>query len=71
MTHSRRPWSQEAQELVESRVPDAEIARRTGHAIKTVQDHRRALGFRPFNQRRNWTRRDWLLADAAGLDFSR
>ena len=68
---TRRPWSQEAQEMIERRVPDAEIARATGCALKTVQDHRRALGWKPYNQRQNWTRRDWLMRDAAGLDFLR
>jgi len=57
--------------MVERRVPDAEIARATGCALKTVQDHRRALGFKPFNQRQGWSRRDWLMHDAAGLDFQR
>lgn len=66
-----RAWSPEAQAMVESRVPDAEIARLTGCALKTVQDHRRALGFKPFNQRQGWSRRDWLMHDAAGLDFLR
>lgn len=67
----RSPWTEEAQSLVESRVPDAEVARLTGCAVKTVQDHRRALGFKPFNQRQGWSRRDWLMHDAAGLDFPR
>ena len=63
------PWTPEAQAMVESRVPDAEVARLTGCALKTVQDHRRALGFKPFNQRQGWSRRDWLMHDAAGLTF--
>jgi len=57
--------------MVERRVPDAEIARATGCALKTVQDHRRALGWKPYNQRQGWSRRDWLMHDAAGLDFLR
>lgn len=69
MSQTRRPWTPEAQTMVESRVPDAEIARLTGFAVRTVQEHRRALGFKPFNQRQGWSRRDWLLHDAAGLDF--
>lgn len=68
---ARRPWTPEAQDMIERRVPDAEIARATGCALKTVQDHRRALGFKPFNQRQTWSRRDWLMHDAAGLDFLR
>jgi hypothetical protein len=67
----RRPWTPEAQSMIEARVPDADIARQTGVAIKTVQDHRRALGYKAFNQRQGWSRRDWLMHDAAGLDFQR
>ena len=63
------PWTPEAQDLLNRRVPDAEIARLTGASIRTVQEHRRALGVKPFNQRKGWSRRDWLLHDAAGLDF--
>lgn len=64
-----KPWTREAQDMVERRVPDAEIAKHTGCALRTVQEHRRALGHKPFNQREGWTRRMWLLHDAAGLDF--
>ena len=32
-------------------------------------DHRQALGIKAYVGRSHWTRRDWLLADAAGLDF--
>lgn len=49
--------------------PDAEIACATKFSVRTVQEHRRALGMRAFNQRVGWSRRDWLLHDAAGLDF--
>jgi len=55
--------------MIERRVPDAEVSRLTGCAVRTVQEHRRALGVKPFNQREGWSRRDWLLHDAAGLDF--
>lgn len=64
-----RPWTEEAQALLEKRTPDAEIVRRTGITLRTVQEHRRAMGARVFPNRIGWSRRDWLLADAAGLDF--
>jgi len=49
--------------------PDAEIAKATGCTLRQVQDHRRTLGLKAFTLRQRWTRRDWLLHDAAGLDF--
>ncbi len=49
--------------------PDSEIAATTGHAVRTIREHRRALGICAYQGRAHWTRRDWLLADAAGLDF--
>lgn len=55
--------------MLERREPDAEIVRKTGITMRTVQEHRRALGRRAFPQRIGWSRRDWLLADAAALDF--
>lgn len=63
------PWTQEAQAMIENRVPDAEIVKRTGCALRTVQEHRRAFGHKAFAQREGWSRRMWLLHDAAGLDF--
>lgn len=64
-----RQWTAEAQALVERRLPDAEVARLTGHPIRTVQEHRRALGYAGPVGRPHQTRRDALLASAAGLDF--
>lgn len=64
-----RPWTPEAQAMIEARIPDAEIVRLTGHPLRTVQEHRRAWGAKAFTQRLGWSRRDWLLHDAAGLDF--
>lgn len=55
--------------MIENRVPDAEIVKRTGCALRTVQEHRRAFGHKAFAQREGWSRRMWLLHDAAGLDF--
>jgi len=49
--------------------PDAQIAETTGHSVPTIRERRRALGLRPCQHRAHWTRRDWLMADAAGLDF--
>lgn len=48
-------------------VPDAEIARMTGHCERTVRDHRNAMGWPAYAHRPKWTRRDYLLAGAAGL----
>lgn len=49
--------------------PDAEIARATGFALRTIREHRQARGIKAHVGRSHWTRRDWLLNDAAGLDF--
>ncbi len=49
--------------------PDADIAQTTGHSIPTIRARRRAAGIHAFPGRAHWTRRDWLLNDAAGLDF--
>lgn len=51
------------------RVPDWQIAEKTGHAEVTVRNRRRAAGLPIYRNRSHWTRRDWLLNDAAGLDF--
>lgn len=66
-----KPWLPEHTETLERMQgrADADIARATGHSVRTVRDWRRARGLRAFAGRENWTRRDWLLADAAGLDF--
>jgi len=62
-----RPWGAEDSATLEQwggKVSDARIASMTGHAEITVRKRREAAGIRPV-----WTRRDWLLATAAGLDF--
>lgn len=64
-----KAWTAEAQAMVERRVPDAEIVRLTGASLRTVQEHRRALGYKAPMGRPHMTRRDALLAAAAGLDF--
>lgn len=47
--------------------PDAEIAKATGHCRETVARHRRAMDRPAYGARRAWSRRDWMLHDAAGL----
>jgi hypothetical protein len=49
------------------RVADAEIARETGHCERTIRDRRNAMGLPAYAHRPKWTRRDYLLAGAAGL----
>ncbi len=53
------------------RVPDRDIGKLTGHCAETVARHRRWLGLKAHATRANWTRRDWLLHDAAGLSMVR
>lgn len=66
-----RPWTPDHTDTLKRMAgrPDSEIAEATGHAVRTVREHRRALGICAYQGRAHWTRRDWLLADAAGLDF--
>lgn len=72
MTRSKHPWTPEATATLKAMQgrPDSEIANATGFSVRTVREYRRALGICAFQNRGHWTRRDWLLADAAGLDFS-
>ena len=71
MRKGRTPWLAEHTETLKAMAgkPDAEIAGITGHSVRAIRERRRALGINAFPGRANWTRRDWLLADAAGLDF--
>jgi hypothetical protein len=66
-----KSWTQEHTEILEriaGRVPDADIARLTGHCERTIRDHRAALRIPAFHPKRTgWSRRDYLLAGAAGL----
>lgn len=66
-----RPWSADDTATLRRMQgrPDREIAEATGASVRTVREHRRALGIAAHVGRAHWTRRDWLLADAAGLDF--
>jgi hypothetical protein len=66
-----REWHAEHTETLKAMRgrPDAEIAALTGHSVRTIRERRRALGYAAFPNREHWTRRDWLLNDASGLDF--
>lgn len=71
MTRRHRPWTEDDTATLKrmaGRSPKA-IAEVTGHAVVTVKKRLQAAGIRSFGNRSAWTRRDWLLADAAGLDF--
>jgi hypothetical protein len=50
--------------------PDREIAQATGHKPWKVREMRQARGMKAYSgDRSHWSRRDWLLAGAAGLDM--
>jgi hypothetical protein len=50
------------------RVSDARIAELTGHCEKTIRARRHALSLPSYHPKRSgWSRRDYLLAGAAGL----
>lgn len=65
------PWLPEHTATLERMAgrPDREIAEATGHAIVTVKKRRADLGIPGYRKRAHWTRRDWLMHDASGLDF--
>lgn len=67
-----RTWTKDCTETLKRMAgrPDSEIAGATGFSVRTVREYRRALGICAYQNRAHWSRRDWLLADAAGLDFS-
>lgn len=66
-----RPWLATDTATLEQMAgrPDREIAEATGHPVRTVREYRQARGIKAHVGRAHWTRRDWLLADASGLDF--
>jgi len=67
-----RPWTEEHTAILRrdgGRVPDAKIAEATGHSVITVRKRRDAMGIPGCVARSKWSRRDWLLHSAAGLDF--
>lgn len=50
------------------RITDAEIGSITGHSERTICEQRKRLNLAAFHpQRIGWSRRDYLLASAAGL----
>lgn len=49
--------------------PAAVIAALTGHSERTIRAQLTARMIPAYQHRPTWTRRDWLLASAAGLDF--
>lgn len=71
MRKARAAWLQEHTDMLERMRgrPFAEIAKATGHSIPTVKARAAAAGIKGYRGRESWTRRDWLLHDAAGLDF--
>ena len=49
------------------KIKDAEIGTLTGHSERTIRDRRNAMGLPAYAYRPGWTRRDHLLAGAAGI----
>lgn len=67
-----KPWTDRDTDTLKTwagREPDATIGRRTGHSERTIQTRRALMGLPAYVGRPIWTRRDWLLNSAAGLDF--
>lgn len=68
-----RPWSDADTAALERMrkqgKPLREIAQATGFSIATLKARSSAMGLTGYRGRTGWTRRDWLLHDAAGLDF--
>lgn len=68
-----RPWTAADTETLKAlagRKSAWAIAQRTGHSVHTIRDRTAAMGLPTFKPgRTHWNRRDWLLADASGLDF--
>ncbi len=50
------------------KISDAELGTITGHSGCTIRERRALLGLPAYHPKRSgWSRRDYLLADAAGL----
>ncbi len=50
------------------KIRDCEIGTITGHSARTIGEQRKRLNLPAFHpQRAGWSRRDYLLAGAAGL----
>lgn len=47
--------------------PDREIALALDRTVKAIRHQRQGMGIKAQPHRANWTRREWLLADSAGL----
>lgn len=68
----KRAWTSEDTAFLKEwagRKPDRAIAAFTGHAVITIRKQRTDRGLPSYCHRPTWTRRDWLLNSAAGLDF--
>jgi hypothetical protein len=66
------PWTNADTQTLERMQgrPDREIAQATGHKPWKVREMRHARGMKAYSgDRSHWSRRDWLLAGAAGLDM--
>lgn len=66
------PWVPEKHDIIlkgwAGRITDKEIGTITGHSERTVCKRRNELNLPAFHpQRIGWSRRDYLLASAAGL----
>lgn len=66
------PWLPEQHDRIliawAGRIRDREIGTITGHSERKVCERRNLLGLPAFHpQRAGWSRRDYLLAGAAGL----
>jgi hypothetical protein len=72
MARARRIWTPADTATLERMQgrPDREIAEATGQPIWKVREMRQAQGFKGCSgDRSHWSRRDWLLAGATGLDI--
>lgn len=66
----RRPWSKADSATLERMQgrPDREIAQAIGCELWKVREMRQAQGIKAHaGSRSHWSRRDWLMAGAAGL----
>ena len=66
-----RPWTQSDTDTLERMQGRSfrEIAKAMKRPLSTVKAHAQARGIKGYGSRAHWTRKDWLMADAAGLDF--
>ena len=68
-----KPWTNEHTATLQAwagKRSDARIGQMTGHCAITIRKRREAAGLPAYHaDRATWTRREWLMASAAGLDF--